>query len=110
MFEQLDDPKLAGRKSWKERLVEAAIILVVSGRYRRSNLRVYRSRIKAPLVRAPLMVSLDSEDRSVRLSKTRGPKIGLYVAAESRYRRTSKWPLTNAVRTSPSPPKGIIPT
>jgi hypothetical protein len=30
MFEQLDDPKLAGRKSWKERLVEAAIILVVS--------------------------------------------------------------------------------
>ena len=30
MFEQLDDPKLAGLKSWKERLVEAAIILVVS--------------------------------------------------------------------------------
>ncbi len=24
MFEQLDDPKLAGRKSWKERLVEGA--------------------------------------------------------------------------------------
>jgi hypothetical protein len=30
MFEQLDDPKLAGRKSWKERLTEGAIILVVS--------------------------------------------------------------------------------
>ena len=30
MFEQLDDPKLAGRKSWKERLVEGAIILAVS--------------------------------------------------------------------------------
>ncbi len=30
MFEQLDDPKLAGRKSWKERLAEGAIILVVS--------------------------------------------------------------------------------
>ena len=29
MFEQLDDPKLAGRKSWKERLVEGAIILAV---------------------------------------------------------------------------------
>ena len=29
MFEQLDDPKLAGRKSWKERLSEAAVILVV---------------------------------------------------------------------------------
>jgi hypothetical protein len=28
MFEQLDDPKLAGRKSWKEGLVEGAIILV----------------------------------------------------------------------------------
>jgi hypothetical protein len=31
MFEQLDDPKLAGRKSWKERLVEGAMILVVAG-------------------------------------------------------------------------------
>jgi hypothetical protein len=30
MFEQLDDPKLAGRKSWKERFTEGAIILVVS--------------------------------------------------------------------------------
>ena len=30
MFEQLDDPKLAGRKSWKERLTEGAIILVVA--------------------------------------------------------------------------------
>jgi hypothetical protein len=30
MFEQLNDPKLAGRKSWKERLVEGAIILAVS--------------------------------------------------------------------------------
>ena len=30
MFEQLDDPKLAGRKSWKERLVEGAVILIVS--------------------------------------------------------------------------------
>lgn len=30
MFEQLDDPKLAGRKSWKERLTEASIIVVVS--------------------------------------------------------------------------------
>lgn len=30
MFEQLDDPKLAGRKSWKERLTEGAIILAVS--------------------------------------------------------------------------------
>ena len=29
MFEQLNDPKL-GRKSWKERLVEGAIILAVS--------------------------------------------------------------------------------
>jgi hypothetical protein len=29
MFEQLDDPKLAGRKSWKERLVEGAMILIV---------------------------------------------------------------------------------
>jgi hypothetical protein len=30
MFEQLDDPKLAGRKSWKERLLEGAMILIVS--------------------------------------------------------------------------------
>ena len=30
MFEQLNDPKLAGRKSWKERLVEGAMILIVS--------------------------------------------------------------------------------
>jgi hypothetical protein len=29
MFEQLNDPKLAGRKPWKERLTEGAIILVV---------------------------------------------------------------------------------
>jgi hypothetical protein len=31
MFEQLDDPKLAGRKSWRERLTEGAVILLVSG-------------------------------------------------------------------------------
>lgn len=30
MFEQLNDPKLAGRKTWPERIVEGAIILVVS--------------------------------------------------------------------------------
>ena len=30
MFEQLDDPKLAGRKSWKERITEGALILVVA--------------------------------------------------------------------------------
>jgi hypothetical protein len=30
MFEQLDDPKLTGRKSTKERLVEGAIILIAS--------------------------------------------------------------------------------
>jgi hypothetical protein len=30
MFEQLDDPKLAGRKTWKELVVEGAIIVVVS--------------------------------------------------------------------------------
>ena len=29
MFEQLDDPKLAGRKSGKERIVEGALILIV---------------------------------------------------------------------------------
>ena len=31
MFEQLDDPKLAGRKSWKERVTEGVVILLVSG-------------------------------------------------------------------------------
>ncbi len=30
MFEQLDDPKLAGRKSWKERLTEAVMILAIA--------------------------------------------------------------------------------
>jgi hypothetical protein len=30
VFEQLDDPKLAGRKTWKERLGEGLVILVVS--------------------------------------------------------------------------------
>jgi len=30
IFEELDDPKLAGHKSWKERLVEGALILPVS--------------------------------------------------------------------------------
>jgi hypothetical protein len=30
MFEQLDDPELAGKKSWKERLTEGAIILAVA--------------------------------------------------------------------------------
>ena len=30
MFEQLDDPRLAGKKSWKERLSEGAIILLVA--------------------------------------------------------------------------------
>lgn len=29
-FEHLDDPKLAGYKSWKERVVEGALILPVS--------------------------------------------------------------------------------
>ncbi len=29
MFEQLDDPNLAGKKSWKERLTEGTIIVVV---------------------------------------------------------------------------------
>jgi hypothetical protein len=29
LFEDLDDSKLAGRKSWKERLSEGAVILVV---------------------------------------------------------------------------------
>lgn len=31
MFEQLDDPRLAGRKSWKERMTEAIVIVLVSG-------------------------------------------------------------------------------
>ena len=31
MFEQLDDPKLAGRKTWKERLLEGTVILLVAG-------------------------------------------------------------------------------
>jgi hypothetical protein len=30
MFEQIDDPELAGRKSWKERITEGAIILAVA--------------------------------------------------------------------------------
>ncbi|MEW5979104.1 MAG: hypothetical protein AB1898_25190 [Acidobacteriota bacterium] len=30
MFEQLDDPELAGKKSWREKLTEAAIILIVA--------------------------------------------------------------------------------
>ena len=30
MFEQLNDPRLAGRQSWKERLVEGAIIVAVA--------------------------------------------------------------------------------
>jgi hypothetical protein len=29
MFEQIDDPEVAGRKTWKERITEAAIILAV---------------------------------------------------------------------------------
>ena len=29
MFEQIDDPELTGKKSWKERLTEALIILAV---------------------------------------------------------------------------------
>jgi cytochrome c-type biogenesis protein CcmE len=29
MFEQIDDPEVAGRKTWKERLTEGAIILAV---------------------------------------------------------------------------------
>ena len=31
MFEQLDDPKLAGQKSWKERVREGVVIVLVSG-------------------------------------------------------------------------------
>ncbi len=30
MFEQIDDPEVAGRKSWKERLTEGALILAVA--------------------------------------------------------------------------------
>jgi cytochrome c-type biogenesis protein CcmE len=30
MFEQIDDPALAGKKSWKERLTEGIIILAVA--------------------------------------------------------------------------------
>jgi cytochrome c-type biogenesis protein CcmE len=30
MFEQIDDPELAGRKTWKERLTELAIIVAVA--------------------------------------------------------------------------------
>jgi hypothetical protein len=30
MFEQLDDPEVAGRKSWKERLKEGALIVAVA--------------------------------------------------------------------------------
>ncbi len=30
MFEQIDDPEIAGRKTWKERLTEGAIILAVA--------------------------------------------------------------------------------
>ena len=29
MFEQIDDPEVTGRKTWKERLTEGAIILAV---------------------------------------------------------------------------------
>jgi hypothetical protein len=31
MFEQMDDPEVKGRKTLKEKLVEAAIIVAVSG-------------------------------------------------------------------------------
>ena len=30
MFEQIGDPNFAGKKSWKERLTEGAIILAVA--------------------------------------------------------------------------------
>ena len=30
MFEQIDDPDLAGKKSWKERVTEGIIILAVA--------------------------------------------------------------------------------
>jgi len=30
MFEQIDDPELTGKKSWKERITEGAIILAVA--------------------------------------------------------------------------------
>jgi hypothetical protein len=29
MFEQIDDPEVAGRKTWKEKITEGAIILAV---------------------------------------------------------------------------------
>jgi len=29
MFEQIDDPEVAGKKTWKERLTEGAIIVAV---------------------------------------------------------------------------------
>jgi hypothetical protein len=29
MFGQIDDPELAGRKTWKERITEGALILAV---------------------------------------------------------------------------------
>ena len=29
MFEQMDDPEVTGRKSWKERITEGALILAV---------------------------------------------------------------------------------
>ena len=30
MFEQIDDPEVTGRKTWKERLTEGAIIVAVA--------------------------------------------------------------------------------
>jgi cytochrome c-type biogenesis protein CcmE len=30
MFEQIDDPELTGKKSWKERVTEGIIILAVA--------------------------------------------------------------------------------
>jgi hypothetical protein len=30
MFEQMDDPEIAGKKTWKERLAEGTIILAVA--------------------------------------------------------------------------------
>jgi hypothetical protein len=29
MFEQIDDPEVAGRKTWKERITEAVLIVAV---------------------------------------------------------------------------------
>jgi len=29
MFEQMDDPEVAGRKTWKERITEGVLILAV---------------------------------------------------------------------------------